>query len=115
MTDAPDFYTQEDIDIINEIASDGSKMDEEMVIDIDVAIDDEDAAQKLCDKLQAAGYEFEMFQDDETDELGVCVSVSMILNPKNVGDAQSKLQEIAAEFGGEVAGWGTYGNNFEEI
>ncbi len=115
MTDAPNFYSQEDIELINEIASDGSDMSQPMIIEIDIAVKDEETAQKICDKLEAAEYDFDMFQDEETDELGICVNVSMLLTAQNVGDAQTKLQEIASEFGGEVAGWGTFGNNYDEL
>jgi hypothetical protein len=53
MTDAPNFYSQEDIELINEIASDGSDMSQPMIIEIDIAVKDEETAQKICDKLEA--------------------------------------------------------------
>jgi regulator of RNase E activity RraB len=115
MTEELNFYSQEDIDVINEIASDGSDMSQEMIVDIDLSVEDEETAQKLCDKLEAEGLDFEMFQDEETDALGICVSISMLLTPQNVGDAQTKLQALASEFGGAVEGWGTYGNNFDAL
>lgn len=115
MTEAPNFYSQDDIDVINDIASDGSDITKEMIIDIDLSVENEETAQKICDKLESENYDFEMFQDEETDALGICVSISMILTAQNVGDAQTKLHAIAQEFGGAVEGWGTYGNNFDEL
>ncbi len=115
MTETPNFYSQDDIDVINEIFADGSDASREMVIDIDISVDSEETAQKICDKLEAQNYDFEMFQDEETNELGICVSVAMILSAQNVGDAQTKIHAIAQEFGGSVEGWGTYGNNFDEL
>lgn len=111
MTDYPD---DDDGDALRRIAESGSDMSQPMLVDFFIAVDDEQMARKVADAVAPAGYAVELNRDEEEDDWSCCCSREMVLTHAAVVAAQAELQRLAEPLGGEVDGWGTFGNADDE-
>ena len=106
----PDFPNDADGDALRRVAADGNDLTKPMAFDLTVVVPDEASATSVADAAGLAGYETTIDLDEETDE-SICVCTKLMLATyDNVIRAQEELQELVAPYGGEVDGWGTFGN-----
>jgi regulator of RNase E activity RraB len=107
----PTFPNDADGDALRRVAADGNDLTKPMTIDFTVVVPDEASATSVARAARSAGYETAIDLDEESDE-SICVCTKLMLATyDNVLRAQEELQELAAPYGGEVDGWGTFGNN----
>ncbi|HEX6597344.1 MAG TPA: ribonuclease E inhibitor RraB [Acidimicrobiales bacterium] len=105
-----DFPNDADGDTLRRVAADGNDLTKPMAFDLTVVLPDEASAISVADAARLAGYETTIDLDEESDE-SICVCTKLMLPTyDNVIRAQDELQELVAPYGGEVDGWGTFGN-----
>ena len=111
MTDYPN---DDDGDALRRIAESGSDMSQPMLVDFFIAVHDEQMARAVADAVGPKGYAIELDHDDEDDDWSCCCSREMLLTHDAVVAAQAELQRLAEPLGGEVDGWGTFGNTDDD-
>jgi len=107
---APDYPDDDDGEALKRVAADGNDLSRPMPIDFTVVVPDEVPGRRVAAEAEAAGYVPEVYHDDEVDEWVVELTKDMIATYENVVGAQAELGALAAPYGGEVDGWGTFGN-----
>jgi hypothetical protein len=69
-----------------------------------------DAGSDMSAVLEAAGFEPELFQDEETLRWSVYCPITMIADYDDIVRTQKVLGELVAPIGGTPDGWATLGN-----
>ena len=109
-----DLPSDADGDAIQGVLSRGSTASEPMNVDFHIGCPTEEIAEQIAGAIPCAGYETEMYIDDEDpdDPAGWTVEAtrSMLLTYDGVIRCQKELAEAAAEFGCKCEAWGTFGN-----
>lgn len=93
------------------IAENGSDLSRPMVIDFQIVVPDEDSGQLIATEAIKQGFESSVFFDEEYDDWTCECSKEMIASAQSIGDTERLLGELAAKHGGQMDGWGTYGND----
>ncbi len=108
---ATDYPHDDDGEALKRVAADGNDMSKPMPIDFTVVVPDEDSARAVAGVAAAAGYDPDIDYDGEADEWIVEATKTMLATYENVVGAQAELGALTSPHGGEVDGWGTFGNN----
>jgi regulator of RNase E activity RraB len=104
------FPNDADGDALRRLAADGNDLSQPMAIDLTVVLPDGQSAQSLAQAAMAAGYDASIDRDEEFDEWTCTCTMQMLATYTNVVRSQEELQALAEPDGGEVDGWGTFGN-----
>jgi len=115
-----------DGDALANLAAQGLDMSQPLVLEFSIAAPDEQSAKSIADALGKQNYTPEIdfderepeddpdASDDDVEDEGfgplwsVYVKVTMVPEYDNVVAVQSELDRIAAPFGGQADGWGTF-------
>lgn len=94
---------------------DGSDLSKPMTIDFQVAVPDEIAANGLAETAYKLSYRVRMYASPECSLPWTCeCSTRMLASYDGVIAIQSELARLAAPFGGQPDGWGSFGNDSDE-
>jgi regulator of RNase E activity RraB len=104
-----------DEQVLQHLAETGSDLSQPMLIDFQVAADDEASANRIAAAAAARGFETQVYFDEEFDDWICECSQDMIAAPAEIAATEARLDEIAAPFGGRVDGWGSFGNGDEDF
>jgi hypothetical protein len=104
------FPDDADGDALQGVAEGGFDLSKPMSIDFFVAIPDESSGHAVAKAAEAAGFEAEVDQDDESGEWTCYCTRFMPATYEGVTRIQEELRQIAAPYGGVPDGWETAGN-----
>lgn len=99
-----------DGDALRRVEEGGSDLSKPMTIDFFVAVPGESSGQAVAEAAEAAGFETEVDQDDESGEWTCYCTRFMPATYEGVVRAQEELRQLAAPHGGVPDGWETAGN-----
>lgn len=111
----------EDLDrqVLQMLAEDGNDLTKSMSIEFTIAANNEETADAIADALEEQGHDVHVFfddaqpadPDDVTEPSWKCVCTKeMIPAHEALQEIQASLATTAKQFGGELEGWGTFGN-----
>ncbi len=109
-SDLPDYPEDEDGAALRNIARSGSDMSQPMVIDFAIDASSKAIALACLAAIEDAGFEGQLYQDEEDQRWAVYVAIRMIADYDGIMRTQKILGELVAEHGGTPDGWGTFGN-----
>jgi regulator of RNase E activity RraB len=104
------YPNDDDGDALRHVVACGNDMTRPMDIDFFVVVPDLAAGKKLARVVAKAGYSTKLEHDDEDDVLTCNCTKQMLATYEGVVQAQAELEELSRPFGGELDGWGTFGN-----
>jgi hypothetical protein len=107
---APIYPDDPDGDALRAVADAGSDMSRPMLIDYAIDAGTRAVADGCLAVLEAAGFEPELFQDEETLRWSVYCPITMIADYDDIVRTQKVLGELVAPLGGTPDGWATLGN-----
>ena len=108
---AIDFPKDSDGDALRRVLHDGSDLARPMLIDFQVSVPSEEAAQKLADVARKLGYRVQVYDSLECRLPWTCeCSTRMLATYEGVLAVQAELATLGAPLGGFPDGWGTFGN-----
>jgi regulator of RNase E activity RraB len=111
------YPNDEDGQALQQLADDGHDMSQPMLIEFHIAAEDEQTAQRVAAEAARLGYETEVFNDEEEQDLeddlpAWTCECSRLMKPEYqaIMNAQAELDAIARPLGAYADGWGTFGN-----
>jgi regulator of RNase E activity RraB len=100
-----------DGEALRRIVAEGSDLSKPMYVNFQVAVPDEESAEKLAALARKLGYQVSVYGSPECTLPWTCeCSTRMIATYESVVAIQGELTAISAQFGGIPDGWGTFGN-----
>src|SRR5271166_538219 len=109
-TDYPD---DDDGDALRRVAEHGADMSHPMKIEFSIDVPDLARAHALAERIASAGYNPDIFVNDEDGSISIYCGKIMLATHEGVVAAQSELNELCIPFGAECDGWMTAGNRQE--
>lgn len=106
----PEYPNDSDGNALRRVAEEGSDMSQPMTVDFNVLVPDERAGQEVAAAAEANGFRPSLERDEESGYWTCYCSKEMIATYEAVIEAQRILSQVSGAFGGQVDGWGTYGN-----
>jgi hypothetical protein len=111
-----DFPNDADGDALRRLVAGGSDLSKPMFINFQVAVPDETAARGLADVSRRLGYRVEIHASPGSSLPWTCeCSTRMLASYEGVIAIQEELARLAALFDGHPDGWGSFGNDADEI
>jgi regulator of RNase E activity RraB len=106
-----DFPQDSDGDALRGLVERGSDLSKPMLIDFQISVHTEAAANAIGGLARKLGYRVRTYQYPEIDEDWTCeCSTRMLATYDGVLAVQRELAELSVELGGYPDGWGTFGN-----
>jgi regulator of RNase E activity RraB len=106
-----DLPNDSDGDALRGLIERGSDLSKPMLIDFQISVHTEAAAEAIGDGARKLGYHVRIYQFPEIREDWTCeCSTRMLATYDGVIAVQRELGEISIGFGGYPDGWGTFGN-----
>ena len=99
-----------DGDAIRRVIEDGADLTKPMEIDFAVAFPTRDAGTRFQRALGDKGFRTSLEHDEGGTTWTCYCAKTMMLTYGSVTGVQGELDEIAKAFGGQIDGWGTFGN-----
>jgi regulator of RNase E activity RraB len=107
-----DFPDDADGDALRRFVDGGSDLSKPMLINFQVAVPDEKAAQGMADVALKLGYRVSVHESPGCSRPWTCeCSTRMLVSYDGVIAIQKELAKLASPFGGHPDGWGSFGND----
>ena len=111
----PDYPDDSDGDALRRAASLGSDMSKPMLIDFAIDVPSEAVADLCMARLAERDFHSDKSCNDKGGRWTVTVAVTMTPDYDEIVDFQRALDEDLGQFGARSDGWGTFGNNPENL
>jgi len=106
----PDFPSDDDGDALRRVFEFGADPSRPMQIDFMVDVPSEMAGNRVAASASQRGYQASVEMDPEAGTWTCYCSREMLANYPDIQAAQAELDALAQPHGGQIDGWGTFGN-----